>query len=108
MVLNPRLYSALLDVEPISDRVQRATFDALTPFTVINVYAPQSYRTTQEKDDFYDTVSAQFQKWKNRGPTFVIGDWNVRLQCQRSEEAPYFGAHFFHPDRITLDHQSPE
>eukprot|EP00975_Prorocentrum_lima_P005479 1184381-Prorocentrum_lima.AAC.1 len=65
------------DVEPITDRILRITFEAFTPITVINANAPSAYKSDIEKDKFYIEVNRQFDKWKNRGPTFLFGDWNA-------------------------------
>eukprot|EP00975_Prorocentrum_lima_P048285 10098783-Prorocentrum_lima.AAC.1 len=71
MVIGPRFYESLLDIEPINDRLQRATFDAKTPITIINAYAPQAYRQDFEKDAFYEEIETHFRKWHAKGPTFL-------------------------------------
>eukprot|EP00975_Prorocentrum_lima_P050164 10503707-Prorocentrum_lima.AAC.1 len=74
------MYSSMKDIEPVSDRIMRATFDAPAPITIVSVYAPTAAASTQEKDHFYDTLSEVVDKWRNRGPVYIMGDWNARIQ----------------------------
>eukprot|EP00975_Prorocentrum_lima_P013619 2895538-Prorocentrum_lima.AAC.1 len=60
--------SSMEDIEPVSDRIIRATFDAPASITVISVYAPTPAASTQGQDHFYETLSGVLGKWRNTGP----------------------------------------
>eukprot|EP00975_Prorocentrum_lima_P044266 9280329-Prorocentrum_lima.AAC.1 len=96
------MMKSLADVEPISDRLLRATFRASTPLTVIVAYAPPAARSGSEKDCFYETLEALTRKWTAIGPTLILGDMNARIQTAMEGEAEAVGPHMFDLDNITI------
>eukprot|EP00975_Prorocentrum_lima_P064854 12899998-Prorocentrum_lima.AAC.1 len=58
----------------------RASFRGAVLITIIVVYAPTASRMDIEKESFYDDLGGVYEKWQSKGPTYIIGDWNARLQ----------------------------
>ncbi|XP_076038579.1 uncharacterized protein LOC143023832 [Oratosquilla oratoria] len=50
---------------------------------VIQIYAPQSGRTTEEKEHFYEMLQAAIDLFNERLKIFVIGDWNGHVGVDR-------------------------
>eukprot|EP00975_Prorocentrum_lima_P071427 12937599-Prorocentrum_lima.AAC.1 len=73
------MYRALTYVEPVTDIIIRAAVNAPAEITIILVYAPTAARSTQEKDHFYKILSNTCEKWRNKGPVYLLGDWNARI-----------------------------
>eukprot|EP00975_Prorocentrum_lima_P024434 5136660-Prorocentrum_lima.AAC.1 len=59
--MNNKMYSALTDVEPVTERIIRATFNAPAEITIISVYALQRPDPHKKKTTSM-TPSAQHMK----------------------------------------------
>eukprot|EP00975_Prorocentrum_lima_P000250 51875-Prorocentrum_lima.AAC.1 len=104
-VLSDKAHRHLVDIEPISDRIQRLTLKSSVLITFINIYAPPALRPEEEKEVFYEKLSEVYRTWAPRGPTIIAGDWNARLQARLTEEEQYLGIHFFDRLNTTLERQ---
>ena len=80
IAVNARAKLALMDWDPLSDRIMRARF-AGSPFnlTVIAVYAPTTLAEEDEKDLFYDELQRVFSSIPNNDIVILAGDWNAQL-----------------------------
>eukprot|EP00975_Prorocentrum_lima_P046745 9771824-Prorocentrum_lima.AAC.1 len=66
LVINNEWYSALEDIEPVNDRILRASFRGAVLITVIVVYAPTASRMDIEKEAFYDDLGGAYEKWQSK------------------------------------------
>ena len=68
---------------PISDRIITATFaTALTPLTVIQVYAPTNCASPDVKDAFYQQLQQQLDEVPKANLLLLMGDFNAKLGCE--------------------------
>eukprot|EP00975_Prorocentrum_lima_P069639 12927510-Prorocentrum_lima.AAC.1 len=79
----------MLDIQPVSDRLQKLTLRGSVPLNIVGVYAPPAYHSNHEKEAFCQQTLGIFDSCRSKGPCILLGDWNVRLQTQRPDEAPY-------------------
>ena len=81
IVINSKSLKYLKDVIPISDRIIIImTLEATCEINIICLYIPQAMRPTEEKERVYQALHKNTRKYKNRGPLYVIGDWNAKIQ----------------------------
>ena len=64
------------------------TLDGVIPINIINVYMPTSVYPEEEKEKQYSILQDTYNKLKNKGPTYIVGDFNARLiyPCNEAEE----------------------
>ena len=55
------------------------TIAGVLPVNIIVAYMPTSVDPTEIKDKTYDNLQNIYDKLKNQGPTYIIGDFNARL-----------------------------
>ena len=55
------------------------TIDGTIPINIIVAYMPTSVETSEIKDKAYETLQDTYDKLKNKGPTYIVGDFNARL-----------------------------
>ena len=67
------------DIEPINERLMYITLASTLPINIIVTYMPTSIHSTEEKDKAYDNLQNTFEKLNNKGPTYIVGDFNARL-----------------------------
>ena len=53
--------------------------DGTIPINIIVTYMPTSIDPTEIKDKAYDNLQDTYDKLKNKGPTYIVGDFNARL-----------------------------
>ena len=68
------------DIEPVDDRLITLTLKSTLKVKNINTYMPQADRPNEEKDKVYQQTRKELRKHKNKGPTYIGGDFNARLQ----------------------------
>ncbi len=68
------------DIEPISDRIIRIMLKGTMPTTMIGAYMPQAGRAEEDRDKAYEELSKVVRKYKGRGPLYLVGDMNARIQ----------------------------
>ena len=61
--------------------------------SVVQVYAPQQGRPTEEKNAFYNTLQQVIDSVKYRGNTIVFGDWNGHVGYDRANHESIIGAY---------------
>lgn len=102
-IINNKWTQYIEDVEPYTDRLMTITLNAKLPLTIINTHIPHAERPDTEKDDAYRNLDIAFRKQKNKGPTFVVGDFNARLLEARSNwEREYIGRNTFEPETASI------
>jgi exonuclease III len=79
------------DIGPATDRVTTLTLSYSAPITLISVYAPQAERDEEDKDKFYEQLQIVSNRHKGRGPTYLLGDWNARVQSTYGVEEKTIG-----------------
>eukprot|EP00975_Prorocentrum_lima_P071364 12937256-Prorocentrum_lima.AAC.1 len=68
------------DIEPVSDRIMRLTLRYIFATYMFMRVCPPAPRPDSEKDNFYETLQAITSKWTSKGPTYILGDFNERVQ----------------------------
>eukprot|EP00959_Pyramimonas_sp_CCMP1952_P459527 9478384-Pyramimonas_sp.AAC.1 len=75
------------------------------PVTFISVYMPTAARDTATKEAAYRRLKSLQQKKQRKGPTYVAGDFNARVQVKNSSTEECVGPHTFDKHHITLGSQ---
>ena len=79
IIIHNNFLQYIEDIEPISDRLMYITLKGTFPITIISAYMPQSDRPYEEKVANYEKLQKIVDKKKNKGPLYIMGDWNARL-----------------------------
>ena len=79
IVIRNDLAKHITDIEPINERLMYITLASTLPINIIVTYMPTSIHSTDEKDKAYDNLRNTFEKLNNKGPTYIVGDFNARL-----------------------------
>ena len=79
-MVKSKIAKSVLGYWPISDRVLLVKFNA-KPFimNVIQVYAPTSYSTEEEADNFYEDLEKSIQACNSQENTIIMGDFNAKV-----------------------------
>ena len=86
----------ITDIIPHSNRITEMRIAGSAPVTILNIYAPQSGRTKEEKDAFHQELRNIIKKIPKKGPYLIIGDWNAKVQeADTEEEQQWIGEHTF-------------
>ena len=80
IVIENKYVQYIDDIEPISDRIIRMTLNGKMPVTLIGVYMPQAGRPEEEGEQIGKQVEKEIRKWKTKGPIYILGDMNARIQ----------------------------
>ena len=84
------------DIEPVNDRLCVLRLRHAAPITLLAVYIPQALRPEEEKEEAYDILTKYTRSYVHKGPTYVLGDFNARVQARiTEEEAEVIGPHTF-------------
>jgi len=108
ILIKSTLNNYIKEVIPVNDRIITITLNYTLPITFIGVYAPPSERTKKEKEEFYKVLKKEWQKHKAKGPTYILGDFNARVQKKLSINEYGIGNHTFNPTNITLENTTDE
>jgi exonuclease III len=91
-------------VIPINDRLMvlqmRLTKSIL--LTIINVYAPHSGRTDEEKASLYSLLTKTYKKYRNKGPTLIVGDFNAKPSKPTKDDCSITGNFALFPNLDTM------
>ena len=91
------------DIIPHTDRIIELKLKGAIQINLICVYMPQAERTEEEKDEVYKTLSEITKKCINKGPCYILGDWNARMQKhQHQTERQVFGKWTFEPEKAQV------
>ena len=97
----------MLDIEPISDKLMHITMNATLPITIINTHIPQAERPEEEKHQIYKEIRHILCKCRSKGPTYLIGDMNARIQkAEGRSERECIGPNTFEPESARVGNQS--
>ena len=73
------------------------TFRGVIETTIIIAYMPPADRPTEEKHKAYEDLQKVVDQRKNKGPIYILADWNARLIYPTSvEEEEVMGKHTLH------------
>jgi len=75
------------------------TLYAAMPITFISAYAPTADKTTEQKEKFYKPLIKEIEKAKKKGPVYIGGDFNARVQMKANPEEYGIGYHVFDPEK---------
>ncbi len=93
------------DVEPMNDRMIRLAIKGSMPTTMLGVYMPQAGRSEADRDKAYDTLNGIVRKYKGRGPIYIVGDMNARIQKAEGRlEKEHIGKYTFEPETAERPH----
>lgn len=108
-VMNNKLIHTLADVVALSDRIMSCTFAQATTITLITAYAPQAMRPEEEKETFYQQLDDAFKGASKKGPTWVLGDFNARVQEKVfAEDEGIVGPFTFQRDIVDIESKQQE
>ena len=95
-MISNKLNKYISDVIPHNSRVTELRIEGTAPISLMNIYAPQSGRPKEEKEQFYQELRSLIKNIPKQGPFLLIGDWNAKLQePDNEEEAQWIGGHKF-------------
>lgn len=91
------------DIIPHSARIIQIKFKGTIQINRISVYMPQAGRTEEDKEIVYKELSNITSKAKGKGPMYIMGDWNARMQRHISKtERMVFGKWTFDSRNIDV------
>ena len=81
---------------PYADRIMQLKLKGTCSINLISVYLPPAVslviKPEKEKGEIYKKLDEITRKAKGKGPTYILGDWNARMQKQQNkEEKKVFG-----------------
>jgi len=79
LVIRNDLAKHIEDIEPINDRLMYITIASTLPINIIVAYMPTSIENAYTKDKAYEKLQDAYEKLKNQGPTYIVGDFKARL-----------------------------
>ena len=98
-VINNTYIQHVRDIEPINDRIIVLSLRHTPDLTLISAYMPQAGRPSEEKETTYEQLNKEMQKKIGKGPTYVLGDMNARIQTKLgTAENGIVGKHTFSPE----------
>ena len=93
---SPKAFSANKDYEQLGSRhmytIQHTTFE---PLCIINGYAPQSQKSIEEKEAFYNKIEEPINKFNSSHIVMCMGDFNARLHYRLESEKDVIGPYIF-------------
>ncbi len=109
IVIDNEIVKNIEDIIPVSERIIVLRLKGTMPITIIGAYIPQAHRPKEEKEHTYKELEAQIRKYKAKGPIYVLGDMNARIQkAEGTEEKKHIGEHTFEPGTANRGAQSLE
>jgi exonuclease III len=106
-VIDNKYIKYIEDVIPHTERFIQLKLKGTCNINLINVYMPPAVSkiivTEEEKEIIYKKLDAITYKARGKGPTYILGDWNARMQAQQSkEESKVFGKWTLEPDKCKV------
>ncbi|GFS24592.1 craniofacial development protein 2-like, partial [Elysia marginata] len=80
IVMSDDVAKSLIGYWPVSDRIIMCKFKA-SPFdlTIVQVYAPTSYYTHEEVEQFYECLNETLKQVKSTDIIIILGDFNAKV-----------------------------
>ena len=95
-VIRNEMAKYVTDIIPHSNRCTELRLHGAAPISILNIYAPQSGRPQEEKDQFYGKLQQIIKSIPKKGPYLLVGDWNAKVQeAETEEEEQWIGRHIF-------------
>eukprot|EP00973_Karenia_brevis_P094248 12421491-Karenia_brevis.AAC.1 len=107
-VINKKLLSYVLTVQPISDRLMILILNGPSNIVVVNTYAPPAPSTDEQKDTYYILLDEHIQLYHKHKTMYLLGDMNARLHCRQDPDETPIGPYTFDSDNNRLATQSEE
>ena len=82
VVINNKFIKYIEDINPHTDRIMQIRIKGTRNINLINIYMPRAKRAEEEKEKVYKKLDEITSKTKGKGPTYIMGDWNARMQKQ--------------------------
>ena len=102
-VISNKFTKYIEDVIPYTDRIMQIKLKGTCSINLINIYMPPAPRKEEEKEKVYNKLDEITKKSKGKGPTYIMGDWNARMnKHQNKEERKVFGKWTLEPDKTKL------
>ena len=106
-VIDNKFIKYVEDVIPHTERFIQLKLKGTCSINLINVYMPPAVSkiivTEEEKEAIYRKLDAITNKTRGKGPTYLLGDWNARMQAQQSkEESKVFGKWTLEPEKCKV------
>ena len=99
IVVENKYVQYIEDIEPINDRIIRMTLNGKMPVTILGIYLPQAGRPEEEGELIAKQVDREIKKWKAKGPLYILGDMNARIQrAEGRREKEHIGKYTFEPE----------
>ena len=81
-MISNELLNYITDIDPVNDRIMSITLGGTMPITCICNYSRTAAgeHTTEQKEEHYKQLKQTQEKHQSKGPTYVLGDFNARIQ----------------------------
>ena len=107
IVIRKDLAKHIEDIEPINERLMYITIDGTIQVNLIVAYMPTAIDPIELKDKAYEELQDTYDKLKNKGPTYIVGDFNARLiYPNNSTEEEAIGKFTMHDNTDHLRHKN--
>ncbi|KAJ4430487.1 hypothetical protein ANN_22703 [Periplaneta americana] len=94
ILLSKNTRKSLIEWKPISDRIITARFTTkLRKLTLIQCYAPMEVSAVEDKDVFYEQLSATMMNVKKSDIAIIMGDLNAKVGSSNSNVEHVMGKH---------------
>ena len=112
-VIDNKFVKYIEDVIPHTERFIQLKLKGTCNINLINVYMPPAIslviKTEEDKEKIYKKLEEITNKAKGKGPTYILGDWNARMQKhQNKEEFQVFGKWTLEPEKTNVHELSEE
>ena len=93
-MISKQTFKALLNWQPVSDRIISARFSSkVRNITIIQCYAPTELADDNEKDEFYSRLNAVYGSTPRGDIVIVMGDLNAKVGVGNSGVEYVVGRH---------------
>ena len=97
-VISNAIMNAVIDIEPINDRLCGLVLRGRPNMNIYSIYIPQAGRDTEDKESMYQILTETVKKTTHKGANYILGDFNPRVQmCLDETEQHVVGKHMFDP-----------
>ena len=110
LVIDNNFAKYVEDVIPHTDRIIQLKLKGTCNINIFSIYLPPATTTksqeknwTQFKEDVYQRLEKIINKTKGRGPMYIMGDWNARMQkAQNKTERKVMGKWTLEPEKAKV------
>ena len=106
IIINNKYKTYINKIYPYNDRMMAIELNFSIKTIIFSVYAPAAEVRDETKEEFYSEIARYTDKHRRKGPTYLMGDWNARVQIKRDQTENGIGKWTFDKENNKLEGQS--